>query len=489
MKRCSLPPVRALGVLLLPLVLVACATRLPPRDDFSPAEAAAQAREQGRLNSALTGEAKRRYVAVREQICTREIFHSAVVAPAEYLSRYPLYIVGIEKPRRASERPYCMPADAERCGGVSIDITRFSADPRDPTVADMRQRLFGDPRSTAITHALRVGRLGATGGAASACFVYNVYASGDGPGWCLRRFVGTTDAAHWTREGWRMLPVLRDELRAAAEAEGATHIVLLSTGWNTDQYESLLDYEAWMRRWSEAMPAGFRPLFVGVSWESSWSSGFWSHLPFASWSTKGNDADEIGFGWANALLNSVLEPVARERGAALVAIGHSFGSRVVLGAHFARDVLGGTNVDGPRAAPLLIGLQAAFPIGRFGVDDGIERTYIASRRGSATVVITSSMYDKATRSAPGTAYIGGPVALDRVRAEPARYAEAIVLAETDSNGRPAAAPLVDRTTLYDASPFVNRQLRGTDSGAHSDVYTSMMGRFLAEIANAATRGR
>ena len=205
--------------------------------------------------------------------------------------------------------------------------------------------------------------------------------------------------------------------------------------------------------------------------------------------SEGNDADEIGFTWVNYLLNDVLNPIAAESDAQLVAIGHSFGTRIVLGAHYVRDIL-------LRSQPVadtpvtLIGMQAAFPAGRFISQEGKEHQYVRANKGDARVIITSSDSDKANSTICyynflgwdiGTGYVGGPCGLEQVKKNPELYGKSITVLKTNKAGQPANPPILKQVSLYNASPFVGCELEGTSSGSHSDVYDQEMGHFLGEI--------
>lgn len=189
-----------------------------------------------------------------------------------------------------------------------------------------------------LTHVLRAPKIASDTIVENGCFLFNVYEDEVSTPWCAYRHIIKPDTPKWTRESWKGLDRLGDEIRGRTRTEKPTHIIVLATGWNTREYESFLDFTYWMRKVDEDFQRKgeeFRPIFVGITWESEWASPFWAWIPFSSWSTKGNDADEIGFTWANYyLINDVLQPVAQESGVQLVTMGHSFGSRIVLGAHY-----------------------------------------------------------------------------------------------------------------------------------------------------------
>jgi Alpha/beta hydrolase family len=107
----------------------------------------------------------------------------------------------------------------------------------------------------------------------------------------------------------------------------------------------------------------FRPLFVGIKWDSDWPRA--GVLGVEDYWNKGSDADEIGLTWAN-LLNRVLKEVRAEHGARIVAVGHSFGARLLSRAVHSAPLI----VAGPsEPIDLFIRLQGAFPYRRFvGLD-------------------------------------------------------------------------------------------------------------------------
>jgi hypothetical protein len=447
--------------------------------------------------SNLSADEFKSYQEVTNYIGTRDEFNNAVLAYRSYATPYSFYLLGIEKPRKNSDRPYCKPNDSG-CTAPKFDVSRFQRGPTDQesevgaTREDIEDRLFEAPRSMVLTHALRIQKttLDTNSENQEGCFIFNIYGDATSTPWCKHRHVAKPDTPKWTWKGWEGLDQLGEEIRDKAKSEKPTHIIVLATGWNTPEYESFLDFKYWMSMLDEDFKRkgeDFRPIFVGITWESEWASPFWAWLPFSSWSTKGNDADEIGFTWANYLLNDVLQPITQESGAQLVAIGHSFGSRIVLGAHYGRHILVRSRSASREAPVTVIGMQAAFPTGRFISTKGKEHQYLAVNKGQANVVITTSKDDEATGTISwGTGYVGGPGVFDEVRENSDFYRTAITvpLLNTESNGQPISALDNNLVSIYDASTFVNCQLPGTDSGAHSDVYDEAMAHFLGEIIRA-----
>lgn len=470
-----------LAYVLASLLIVSCST-VPPCTGYSPAIAA-------KYVKAANAAKEKHHSAenkIAELIDTRADFHDAVLNPASYVSPYPLYLLGIEKPKDNFVTPY---EKSVSCTDDKGDSPKFCTNNlkklRESDREEVAEEIFDNFHYLTLTHILHTK----SNSQDKECFIYNVYnGNKNSPSWCnthqyIEMGKGKED---WTRTGWKALDELKKEIQEAVknqQGEKATHIIVLATGWNTDQYESFVDFKAWMDVIAKDFKANnkaFRPIFVGISWESAWKLS-----EYLSWSTKGNDADEIGFTWANYLLNDVLKPiVASEPDIQLVAIGHSFGSRIVLGSHYVRDIIVRNQPDFKSVPVTLIGLQAAFSTGKFTLDEGKEHPYNANYKQPATVVITTSTKDKATGAIEfGTGYIGGEEGLEELRDNKKAYDDSITLPVflTDTTGQPVENPDEYKVSVYDASPFVKCELQGTSSGAHSDVYDQQMGVFLGEI--------
>lgn len=447
------------------IVLLSGCTSIPKCSGDSPAEQATHKEYDGfKVN------------AISKLIDTRIKFHDAALDNLAYNSKFPFYLLGFEKPRKNTETPYPLSLTNEVKGIPSFDISNLNASKDDQE--DIKATL-DDPRSLVLTHILNTSEN---------CFIFNVYNKTSSE-WCQKRHTVdiNEDLNYWSSEGWKGLDSLGKEIKLAAQRENATHIILLATGWNTVEYESFLDFSYWMKIIAEDFKdKEFRPIFIGIAWESAWSSSIWAKLPFGSWSTKGNDADAIGFTWVNYLLNDILKPIAFDSNTQLVAIGHSFGSRIVLGAHYARDIIIRKQLKSDSMPITLIGIQAAFPTGRFTLTEGWEHEYASNNKGNANVVITTSTKDKATGTIGfGTGYIGGAGGIDELTNNESIYSKFVTpVLNTDKNGQPQTKPQSELVTVYDATPFVACELEGTSSGAHSDVYDQEMGHFLGETIRA-----
>lgn len=456
--------------------------------EYSPTEEAAKHVPQ----SSLSGSQKEKYEEVQKHIGTNKdfLYHDAVVEPKVFETPYSFYLLGFEKPDDNSLSPYCRPNE-KSCRTPMFKPDNFKGGQKDDpdeirdTQADIEKNL--NEKTLVLTHVLNVGKKTSDiqGGNLDTCFIFNVYGHDTETPWCQNNHkVNILNSGilkpDWKREGWKGLDQLAADIKEKVAEEKATHIILLATGWNTRQYESYLDFKAWMDNLTEEFKnkhEEFRPIFIGTSWQSEWP--WWEHIPFISEFTKGNDADEIGFTWENYLLNDLMSPIAKSSGAQLIVIGHSFGSRIALGAHYTRNII--VRNEPAAEVPLtIIGMQAAFPIARFVTTEGKEHQYVAANKNNAAVVITSSKDDEATgKMCIGTAYVGAGCGLKELKENNA-YQDFVTVLTTSDDGSPTKTD-AHRVSVYDASPFVNCQLQGTKSGAHSDVYDAKMGHFLGEI--------
>jgi hypothetical protein len=199
-----------------------------------------------------------------------------------------------------------------------------------------------------------------------------------------------------------------------------THVFLYCMGWNTDQQESLRNYNSLLclliENYDVKEGKPFRPLFVGISWPSLWS---WRVLEkvgvIASFFTKADDADEVGLIWGNRILRDILIPFKKEQGIPLVLIGHSLGARVLTRSLFSSPLIPTAKTDSPddiqrSDVDLVIGLEGAFSVRRFLFDKGLEGyPYVNFSDYAKNYIFTWSEHDKANPMSLiyGSRYIGG----------------------------------------------------------------------------------
>jgi hypothetical protein len=290
-----------------------------------------------------------------------------------------------------------------------------------------------------------------------------------------------------------------------SEGKPYTHLVLVSTGWNTQSWESGINYTDWYDALRRAAAASllrerFRPLFIGLTWTSDWTNANLGRFlpPPASFANKASDADEIGITWASLLLHRAVRPVAAaSQNLPVVLIGHSFGARL-LGRALNSETTVALPSDGITPPPpprLFIGLQAAFSVNRFldrrgGEGSPYAKTFAES---CAHWVFSASSHDTAVSNAPTSwldkiahwdsdrgIYLGDP--------KTGGYAESTGLlsgrmarAVADKDGKfvGGAIPPKDAKMIFiDSSAFVNERPHQTGGGSHSDVYDRETGQLM-----------
>ena len=173
-----------------------------------------------------------------------------------------------------------------------------------------------------------------------------------------------------------------------------SHIVLLSTGWHNRQFNSLKHFNLFFQNLNASGGESFNPLYIGVTWPSDWNVKYVSYL------NKSADADEVGLIWGNYLINKTI-PMAIERAQThhkpkFVAIGHSFGARVVATGLNSKDYI----TSYKPAAPLdvLILKQPAFSRSRLAKHKEMARhshfNYYSNLDANAKqIIVTASRRD------------------------------------------------------------------------------------------------
>lgn len=310
-------------------------------------------------------------------------------------------------------------------------------------------------------------------------------------------------------------PPEKDSSAWPPEPGAYTHILVYCMGWNTDQQESIRNYNSLMGYLTKAAKqpdgkTGFRPLVIGLSWPSEWS-----FLKPLSYVAKAGDADETGLVWGSYLLKKVLKPLKLKYRLPLVLIGHSFGARVLTRAvasnpDWVVEEKGDEYVElkdfTKKEIDLFIGLQGAFSANRFVATGALisgwwEGSPYAGLLGKPTrFIFTWAKKDNANPIAAyvtGAHHVGGrfghEFCLQHLDAFwPAVYAGKrngakphdwpYVAEEQWYNPENGWGDLPDSTNrkifTMDVSGIVKEQPYGKGGGAHSDIYTPEMGRFL-----------
>ena len=263
-------------------------------------------------------------------------------------------------------------------------------------------------------------------------------------------------------------------------------------GWNTAQEKAIRNLNSLFGNILLASSANtstdFKPLYIAMTWPSEWN------VPGVSLGNKAHDADEIGFVWANALINRHLSGL---RGRAsdttwpafkVVAIGHSLGARLLTRAAFSGAVLA-SPVPLGEGADLVVGLQGAFSMNRFLAERESGREgapYARYKELRGHVALTWSAHDAATPLAnlvSGANYAGAEAGHER--AYDPRYRQHFAFYQADRTG--GLTPATDRCegpkrVIYiDASELIRYEVLGTGGEAHSDIYNAYMGKLLATL--------
>lgn len=391
--------------------------------------------------------------------------------------RFPGYLIGVEKANRAR---LGVPSKAGLDDEPWIDshyVVSLEADKRGATIVKSLRSRFDDGERTFISHVVSsdfaqhpVPRLRNR-------FLYNAYAPGssvdDGR-------AGSTSAMSRAREA---LSLLRDDIQARVAADQYTHFIVMSMGWNTDQEESIRNFNSLHANLLEAAgDSPWKPLFIGLTWPSLWDGLFGS---VGSYDNKAGDADEIGASWANLVVNWILPSVMGVDGRRLkiVCVGHSFGARIMSRAAFSAGFVAGSSDDVKVDALVL--LQAAFSANRF-LKARTQGKEGAPYAGYATevgrIVATWSEHDTANpiaNSVSGANLIGGRPGYERASDPDYR-------AHFDFRSMCSDGSIVgddswrqsSKVIMIDASKVIKSDVWGSGGNAHSDIYTEEVGRFL-----------
>jgi hypothetical protein len=257
---------------------------------------------------------------------------------------------------------------------------------------------------------------------------------------------------------------------------------VVSTGWNTYEFEELYNYRDWVRELlsaannSETSVKDFRPMFIATAWESTWTK-----IPkVLSAITKGNDADEVGYSWMNKVLNEVILPATKDENPSLrvILVGHSYGTRVLGSALYARSLLEHRGSLSKSLPDAFIGLQSAFPIKRL-LFEGKEPTWAHFNSLETRVTLFASVHDQSTSYWFLPTYAGGAQAIAYASSSP--EASWISFQEANHDGTNLGSGMAKKVKLIDASSFVKNEMPGTRGGAHSDVFDRQMANAIIQI--------
>lgn len=375
-------------------------------------------------------------------------FHAVLIDKVE--TKSPIFIIGIEK--RADNRAR-LPFVSRDCGPGEKCFAWGRPDPFDDIV---RKRV--KDRAPVVSHVVRIEK--------NRC---EVIANAYGPTTCPAA-VSTGLSPDTISGSWE---ALEDRLYEALEVEiartKATHLVIMATGWATGQVDSIAHYDEWAAAIEKGMsssPATFRPIFVGVTWPSTWG------VPLVSFANKAHDADEIGYTWANVLVNRVAPRLKEKTGVRVVLLGHSFGSRMLTTAAYAAKGINESCADSG-APDLLVGLQGAFSVSRYVPSRGDEGSpYQGHGACEVRAAFTTSWKDRSLKLRPADvvargSFIGTNKAFQTAPTEFLR-----VKASASGNIQAPSTLSQGGVLLIDAGEVVS---------AHNDVFDAEIGTLVADL--------
>jgi hypothetical protein len=421
-------------------------------------------------------------------------FHRVVDDPHGLGLRFPGFILGFEKAPRDVVRGPALVDDRLKDGERTIvDLHRLEQKQGGIGRWWMRDRL-NDGKVIFLSHALEY-RLDPRTSAIDHEPFYSAYGQKRKDALAATTPLGTgstaTDAEQVLKQrqlystGLNVLETLDTRLERALKEGAYTHLILYCFGWNSGQSEAIrnansLHSQLLHAQRSQAPSMPFRPLAILVTWPSHWSSALLKPLDYQN---KANDADELGIVMLNTLIHRTLLPAAEAAHVPTLAFGHSFGARALSRGLFSSSVLG---EPGPtRKWDLFVGLQAAFSINRFlpagAAWEGAP--YLGYAKYVRKVVLTHSPHDKAVtlaRWSPMSGGSGGHERAEEFDAQLPEQSKRFDFAQIQDQGSISALPPGDngRILYLDAQRIVRfpNYLKG--GKAHSDIYTTEMGRVL-----------
>lgn len=426
-------------------------------------------------------------------------YHALLNTPFSHPFSGSGYLVGIEKSPRG------------RIGfdGDGADTARLQPPhrlPDDGLPRDLKQQqatfkaVTDDPKVMFVSHILRYAK--PDGAAKTATDLqYSAYShTAFGPN------TGQPRMDEVYSRGWdemdRMEARILDDIAVAQTGDAPfTHLMVLSMGWNNDQFEALERYNAIYQhstRSARAKGTFFNPLVIGITWPSVWGGRSPSDLAnrilhLGSYTTKAMDADEIGFGIVNHIVNAMLPRIEAATGLRSILIGHSMGARVLTRAYYAADSLKAAVPRGGKG-PVVIGLQAAFSMNRFRkgaqlirpirwMTTGEGAPYQDHAQPGGAMALTWAWKDTANpmaRFATGAAHVGGRFGnrvLQRHADLKPRFHEVTLGGETDLHsveGHGAAVKSSDKVLYIDASSII---------ASHGDIRNPAVGKLVWHLVS------
>ncbi|MEM8554786.1 MAG: hypothetical protein AAGF71_08155 [Pseudomonadota bacterium] len=410
-------------------------------------------------------------------------YHALVWQDYSFGMRHHSYIVGIEKAERDKIGVAFRTYDTGRLKPPNEAFDLSAID--EPQQTTKFERINNDIRAMFVSHVVAHRFDPDTAGMRTE-FLYDAYA------------IEPSDPPTTYEDGWNAIAQMERYLKSDienAKARGVpfTHLMFLSMGWNNDQVVAVSAYDAILSQISDAARTDvevFRPLVIGLTWPSVWGGtsivdtlNRIAHV--GSYPAKANDSDEIGFLFANHIMNSTLPKLEQvDPSLQTVAIGHSMGARILSRAYFSGPMLR-NEVRRTGQPPIIIGLQGAFSANRFRQDHqlippfrwvtvGEGGPYQSFQEDQARIALTwarGDIYNPLARFATGAAHVGGFAGnrifkKDEIEPKITRFKG---IPDTDLIAACQAAD-EDNDILYvDASEYI---------GEHSDVRNPEVGKLV-----------
>ncbi len=375
-------------------------------------------------------------------------FHSMMYFPSGTALNFPGYVVAIEKsPQDVVGGPKVRKDASLLQAGNYINSEKKSWLNTKNQIERFESR---DSKAMFVSHIIKNTYKPAPGPSATPyfynnhCLVYNAYAAksiatkagtdllkvNDWHSCPVSTDLGKSDINpdQFYKYGNNALDSLQKNLTQDLSSGIYTHILVIVMGWNTSQSESIRNFndltgniiaasledadgqqEVPVNRAKASsptplIPSEFRPLVIGVTWPSYWSTNFRNAF---SYPNKANDADEIGLSWLNKLINQTIPASMAESGQSVkfIALGHSFGARAMTRALFSSPALKPSETFPMQETPissvnLAVAMQGAVSINRFSPslsDEGAPYRDYAHLKHTQ-IVLTASSQDAALGS-------------------------------------------------------------------------------------------
>ena len=386
----------------------------------------------------------------------------------------PDYLIGIEKADVDAVQRLA-PCPAERSSTAVGYCLNLNVYPHDSPWRKQIVKTNDRGKTLFVSHIARLDPIAEQIGAKRVCFLYNVYPHNEFPDAtsCARSFDAQNSPSQLgVATGLTALEELEQELDARIRNEPAerkpTHVLVMSTGWNTLQLESIDNYQHWtshLKQTAQDDTRPFRPLVIGITWPSEWPLVSTWLGPVISVFDKEHDADEVGYVTANVLIHKVLHDLKAKHNVQIVVVGHSFGGRAMATALNSRHLLFRDTTDGPTTS-LMLGLQPAFSIQRFG-DGNQGNPYKHFEEGARKYLLSSSTNDWILKSVWITNPVGGSRGLHKAQELPERFQ--ILSLSKEGVWKESPSPSPCQLVILDGSQTIS---------GHHDVYSASIGRLM-----------